>query len=281
MAGIFLGRVRRERDPIIDARFLRRLVRALDRRRVVVEAEELGVRERLRHDDRRRAVAAADVGDLRAAFELLLHSVQRRNPLADQVGAVAGPEEPLGPAEQPVIVLVPAHALAAAKGLENLIFVGVQGRDRVVDAEDVERAVLIGQRERVLIGQRVAVALGVVGHVAAGRLVSKPLAHVALSRARALRHLLRGQRPGVSHRFVQAELLADQHERRADDRPHVGYRLPHKGFELGLVNLCRAHIAPPESQDDRSVWAAGANKQTTAGRGTSLRESPERRMMGG
>ena len=196
VAGILLCRVCRERDPIIDARFLGRLVCALDRRCVVVEAEEFGVGERLGHDDRRRSVAAADVGDLGAAFELLLHSIQGRNPLADQVGAVAGPEEPLGPAEQPVIVLVPAHALAAAEGLEDLIFVDVQRRDRVIDAEDVERAVFVGQRERVLVGQRVAVALGVVGDVAARRLVSKPLANVALGRARALRHLLRGQWPG-------------------------------------------------------------------------------------
>src|SRR5271154_2802192 len=135
-------------------------------------------------------MAAADIGDLGTAFELLLHSIQSRNPLGDQVGAVAGPEESLGPAEQAVIVLVPTHALAAAKGVDNLILVGVQGRDRVVDAEDVEGAVLIGQRERLLIGQGVAVTLGVVGHVASSRLVSKPLAHVALSRTGALRDLL-------------------------------------------------------------------------------------------
>ena len=103
-------------------------------------------------------MAAADVGDLRAAFELLLDAVERRDPLGHEVRPVAGPEEALGAPEQAMVVLVPAHALAAAERLEDPIFVGVQRGDRVVDAEDVERAVLVRQRERVLVGQRVAVA---------------------------------------------------------------------------------------------------------------------------
>ena len=48
------------------------------------------------------------------ALELLLHALERRDPLGDEVGLVAGAEEPLGAAEQAVVVLVPAHALAAS-----------------------------------------------------------------------------------------------------------------------------------------------------------------------
>ena len=126
---------------------------------------------------------AADVGHLGARFELLLHPLQRRYPLGHQMGAVARTEEPLGAAEQAVVVLVPAHALAAAEGLEDLLFIGVQRRDRVVDAEDVERTVFVGQGQSVLIGERVALGLGVVGHIAARRLVCEPLAHVPLGRS--------------------------------------------------------------------------------------------------
>src|SRR4029077_15368640 len=114
-----------------------------------------------------------DVGDPGAAFELLLHPVQSRYPLGDQAGSVAGPEESLGPAEQAVIVLVPAHPPTASKRLEVLVFVGIQGSDRVIDAQYVKRTVLVGQREGMLVRQRVAIGLGVVGHVAAGRLVSQ------------------------------------------------------------------------------------------------------------
>ena len=65
-------------------------------------------------------------------FELLLHAVERRNPLAHEVRAVAGPEEALGAAEQPAVVLVPAHPLAAPERLEDLLFVGVQRGDQVI-----------------------------------------------------------------------------------------------------------------------------------------------------
>ena len=101
-------------------------------------------------------MAAADVGDLRAAFELLLHAVERRDPLGDEVARVAGAEEALGAAEQPVVVLVPAHALAAAERLGDAVLVGVERGDQLEGAEDVERAVLVGERERLLVGQRVA-----------------------------------------------------------------------------------------------------------------------------
>ena len=55
---------------------------------------------------------------LAPASSFALHAVERRDPLRDQVGPVAGPEEPLGAAEQAVVVLVPAHAVAAAERLE-------------------------------------------------------------------------------------------------------------------------------------------------------------------
>ena len=62
-------------------------------------------------------MAAADVGDARAALELLDDAVERRQPRADQVGVVAGPEEPLAAVVDVVVVLVPADAGAAADGL--------------------------------------------------------------------------------------------------------------------------------------------------------------------
>ena len=56
---------------------------------VGVEADEAGVREGLGHQQRRMAVAAADVGDPRARLELRDHAVERRQPLGDEARAVA------------------------------------------------------------------------------------------------------------------------------------------------------------------------------------------------
>ena len=58
------------------------LPRLGDRGVVEVDADELRVREGLGHDQGRGAVAAADVGHLGAALELVHHAVERRQPLA-------------------------------------------------------------------------------------------------------------------------------------------------------------------------------------------------------
>ena len=110
-----------ELDAVGDAGLVRALARRLDRALVVVGADERRVRERLRHQDRRGAVAAADVGHRRAALELLDDAVERRQPLGDQVGVVPGPEEPLAAVVHVVDVLVPADAVAAARAASMIL----------------------------------------------------------------------------------------------------------------------------------------------------------------
>ena len=84
-------------------------------------------------------------------FELLLDAVERRDPLGHEVRPVARPEEALGPAEQTVVVLVPAHPARRCGTPRDPVLVGVQRGDQLVRAEDVEGAVLVGQRQRLLV----------------------------------------------------------------------------------------------------------------------------------
>ena len=70
----------RTRLVLRDAGIGGRLAGLLNRRAVVVETEETRVRERLRHHDRRRAMAAADVGDRAPASQFFLDAVERRDP---------------------------------------------------------------------------------------------------------------------------------------------------------------------------------------------------------
>src|SRR3546814_19752173 len=104
------------------------LPRALDRGFVLVEPDDGAVREGLRHDDRRSAVAAADVGDFRPRLEPLDDAVQGRQPFLDQKRAVTGAEELLDAAEQACRMLVPADALARPERLGDLRLVHVDGR---------------------------------------------------------------------------------------------------------------------------------------------------------
>jgi hypothetical protein len=82
-----------------------------------IEADELGFWKRLRHDDGRRAVTAADIRHPGALFEPVGHAVQGREPFRDEVALVAGSEEPLGAAEQAIAVLAPAYPFAALERL--------------------------------------------------------------------------------------------------------------------------------------------------------------------
>ena len=75
--------------------------RALDRGRVGVEAEEARLRERLREDDRRRALTAAHVGDLRAVNELAPHPVEGGDKAADGINCLFHVADgPTGPCVQ-------------------------------------------------------------------------------------------------------------------------------------------------------------------------------------
>src|SRR5437763_16020275 len=69
--------------------FLGTTTGGVDRSLVVVRADEYGVRERLGHEDRRGAVAAADVCHQRGVLQLLDYTVESGEPLGRQVGVVA------------------------------------------------------------------------------------------------------------------------------------------------------------------------------------------------
>ena len=116
-------------------------------------------------------MAAADVGDERAAFELRLDSLERRNPRRDQVRGVARAEEALGATEQVVVVLVPADARAAAESLGDLRLI-LRQRGGNVERSGHERwAALLRERKRLLGRKRETLAVRIVGDIATGGLV--------------------------------------------------------------------------------------------------------------
>ncbi len=151
---------------------------------------------------------AADVRHLRAGPQLGLHAVQRGQPRADQVGAVAGPEEPLAPGEHVGVVGVPAHPRAGAERPGDLRLGAQRGHRELERPGHEQRAVRIGQRECLLLGERVFAAGRVVLDVAAGGLAAQPLVDVAGCGAGPLGQLLRPQR-SVREGPVQPEPVAD------------------------------------------------------------------------
>src|SRR3546814_15820627 len=87
----------------------------LYRTRVEIVADEGRVRERLRHDDRREAVPAADIRDRRAPLELCNDTVKRRQPGFGEAVVIAGTEKASRGAEQTLRLLAPADTFAIGR----------------------------------------------------------------------------------------------------------------------------------------------------------------------
>ena len=210
-----------ERDPVLHPGLGGPPPRRLDRLGVDVEAGERRVRERLGHHDRRRSVPASDVGDGRAALELLDEAVDRREPVAEQMHPVQRAERALRAVEEIVVMLVPSEPVAGQEPLGDLLAALDHRGHGAVDPRHRDGARLVGEHERVLGREHVGVVGGVVGDEAAGRLRVEPLAHVALVGRGARGELGRGHGLGVGHRPVEPEPVADVDERGVDRRARL------------------------------------------------------------
>jgi hypothetical protein len=213
-----------ERQPVADARLGGSLAGRRDRIRVVVEPGEGRRGVRLREQDEGGALPAADVGDLGARDELVVDTVEGRDPPLDQVAAVHGREEPLGTAVEVVVVLVPAHAAITGERPHDRVDVAVVRARSDRAADEVGRARRIGQAGRLFRGQPVAPGRRVVFAVTAGDLGAEPLLHETRLAAGRGREVRSGARAVLVERPVQAEAITD------DDRRRV-----HRGCLVGGV----------------------------------------------
>jgi hypothetical protein len=159
-------------------------------------------------------------------------AVERRQPRRDQVGVVAGPEEPLAALVHVVVVLVPADSFAGPGGLGDPRRVDDRPEGDLEEAWQVCRAVRVGQRERLLGRKRVAAALRVVLDVPTGGLGVQPLPHVPLRSAGALGELRRRQRPGTGERLVETEPVAHHDQRGVQRRADLVHGAEDERFQL-------------------------------------------------
>src|SRR5438477_7346655 len=105
-----------------------------------VVADELRVRERLRHCDGRPAMAASDIGDLGAARQLLEDAVEGGEPGTDQMVVVARAEEARHRAKHAAGLLAPGDPAAGAKRLLDLWLIVEQRRHKIEAAQHVDGA---------------------------------------------------------------------------------------------------------------------------------------------
>jgi len=154
---------------------------------MIIEADELALREGLCHDDGRGSMAAADVRDLCTVFELVEHVLERRNPAGDEVGAIAGAEKFLAAAEHALVVLVPADARSGAKGLGDLGLVDIGRSDELERRRHIDGRILVRQCHPLLGIDGKAAVGGIVIDETGSRLRREPLAHIAFIQLEMLR----------------------------------------------------------------------------------------------
>jgi hypothetical protein len=259
-----------ERHPVGHAGLVGGATGRLDRALVIVGTDERAVRERLGHDDRRRPVPAADVGDARSRLQLLHDAVEGRQPRRHDVREIARTEEPLGAGEEVRVVLVPAEAVAGPEAFGDLRLVLGHRRDDLERAGHERRAALVGERHRLLGWQAERPVGGVVLHVAARRLVAQPFADVALLGVGARCQLRRRHRLAVGHRPVQTQPIADHDEHGAHRGSGVLDEPRHELIQAGIVDrlVVRRHVVPspivgadprarPSSQRQTAVSRSG------------------------
>ncbi len=270
-----------EAHPIGDPGLGGALARLVDRAVVVVGADERRGREGLRHQHRAGAVPTADVGHPGALLELGLGAVEGGDPLGHQVGEIARAEELLAAVEDLLVVLVPAHTRAGAVGLLHPWHGGQSAQCELEGAGEEERAVGVGEGERLLLRHRVAVAVRVVLDVAAGRLAADPLGHVARVGAGPLGELAGGGGRGgeaaieaeavaeddVAGRHGRAQVadeLADElHQQVVVDRHGVN---PFQRWMLGCGAASVAGLATCLHQRGRTLRGTRAGRASAAGR---------------
>ncbi|MNE97062.1 hypothetical protein D3C80_1953550 [compost metagenome] len=68
-------------------------------------------------------MTAADIRHLGPGLQFIDHAFKCRQPLADQMRAVAGPEETLGAAEHAGVVITPGKCAIAAHGRDQFVLV--------------------------------------------------------------------------------------------------------------------------------------------------------------
>ena len=163
------------------------LAGALDQRLVRVEAGDGRFRVSLRHQERGGSEPTADVGDRGADSKFALDAFERRQPGADQIGTVSGPEEALAADGHPLIVFVPPDTGAALESRLDALCRAEGGECQLEGPTHERGAALVGLGHGLLCREQVAVGGGVGFDEAARRLSVEPLADLAQGGLRPIR----------------------------------------------------------------------------------------------
>src|SRR6516165_34860 len=206
-----------------------------DRFVVIVKAKELRFWEGFSHQYSGRALAAPYISNARAALELGLYSLERGYPRTYEVSRIARPEEFLATMKHIFVVLMPAHACAAAEGFDNPWNRNQRAERQLEGARKVSWAVFVRQRKRLFFAQTELARLVVIRDVTASGLRGQPFADIPLI-CFGLGGKFGGVQGAFGESFVQPQLFANHHHARVHCGSQIPNELPYEHVQFVQVD---------------------------------------------
>src|SRR5579884_2433496 len=244
LARIVLGFRDLETDAVGNAGILCALLGGFDGFVMIIEGKKLGLGIMLRHQNGGSAETAADIGHARAVLEFGFNTFERRNPVGDQIGGIAGTEESLSSDKQLRVMLVPAEALTGLEPFGQLLF-RARGSQRHLERARHEAGTCFVRHGESLLIRKVELGIGcVVSHIAPGCLGAEPFANVAFRGAGALGKLGRGLPAAGGKRFVESEFVADANQRGVKRRAEIYEGFAQKFMQFVLIDV---HASSPSN----------------------------------
>src|SRR5271167_3930779 len=102
-------------------------------------------------------------------------------------------------------MLVPAHAFTGSESFSDALFGSPTCPQYIEDATEKDRAVLVGQRERLLFRKFVVPRGRVIDNVPTCHLIVQPFPNVSLGCPGPFSHLCGSNRPRARHRLVKPQ----------------------------------------------------------------------------
>src|ERR1700731_882733 len=99
-------------------------------------------------------MTTADIGHLCSSLEFFNDAVESGKPRCDEIGVIAGAEEPLCSMKEAGMVLAPFHALSSPEILESTVQGVKSGFDNVVGAWHVDRPIGVREAKSLFWAQR-------------------------------------------------------------------------------------------------------------------------------
>src|SRR6516162_1271503 len=187
-------------------------------------------------------MAASDISDASAAFQLRHHPVECRQPIADQIVLIAGAEKPSSRAEQTGALVAPRDATAVLERGLDFFQVGLDRRHSAERANHGDRAVINRKDHRLFWRQCELLGGRIIRKVVGGGMVRCPFPQISLIHPRFSGKLVSGHWSFLMQSLIETERITDLDKRYTYCTTKIIQHLADKLMQLSFVHFCSLQV---------------------------------------